>query len=80
MEHVVYEDGAEKVGSWYSNPSLGLAPQAYGTVVGKYMKNVSTRKETVEPHVADEDADHVPNSLEKVENRNGVQFKDFSSW
>uniref|UniRef100_A9RWP7 Peptidylprolyl isomerase n=1 Tax=Physcomitrium patens TaxID=3218 RepID=A9RWP7_PHYPA len=72
------DDDAEKLGSWYSNPSAGVAPQAHGTGVGKYLKNIATRKEA-DP-VAVDDGANVPSKRTKIENGSGVQFKDFSSW
>lgn len=73
------EEEAEKLGTWYSNPSAGLAPQAYGTGVGKYLKSVVPGVVRKEIDVAEAEED-VPIKRKKVENTNGIQFKDFSSW
>ncbi|CAM6051939.1 unnamed protein product [Sphagnum compactum] len=74
----VDEEENEKMGSWYSNPGLGVAPTAAGTGVGKYLKTAQAPELPAKSDsFLNED---VSGKRRKVAAGTGVQFKDFSNW
>lgn len=73
------DDEKEKMGSWYSNPSLGTAPIAHGTGVGKYLRSTKVPDAPRVPNDGRSLDENVPSKRTKVGD-SGVQFNDFSNW
>lgn len=73
------ENSQDKVGSWYSNPGVGVVGSMGVTGgIGKYLKTrTSTSTDSSAANVARSDDSTKKRKVEEVSN---VEFKNFSNW